>query len=304
MAGAINVAAIWMAAGPPRITLANLTDTDSSSLSVATDALDPPTSLSATGGASASLSWVATVDTYASGYEIWRSTTSGSGYANIGSVTPRTTTSTTDSPGIGTFYYVLRSYFSNWRSLNSNEASATIPGAPVDTGQKPCVTTAADTGGNGNGYETNTSKLCADDSVVATDASSGSAGHSTACANTANDRHRFQGFAFGLPATVTAVAGIEVRIDEGLNNNGGTSVLCVELSWDTGTTWTAAKIVNLTGAAETTYLVGGVADTWGHSWTASQLSAANFRVRVTNATGQPNKDFRMDYLAARVVYVP
>jgi hypothetical protein len=62
--------------------------------------------------------------------------------------------------------------------------------------------------------------------------------------------------------------------------------------------------VNLILSSETTYLVGGVADSWGHTWTAGQLSMANFRVRVTDATSQPNKDFKMDYLAARVVYVP
>lgn len=303
--GALAVALVGVAAGAPTTTLARLTDTATTTQSIATDTLDPPTSLAATGGTSASLTWVATVDAYASGYEIWRSTVSGSGYALVGTATPRSATSASDSPGsVGTYYYVLRSVFLNWRSVDSNQASATIAGLSVDTGQKPCVTTAADTGGHGDGYETNTANLCADDSVFATDLSSGTVGHSTACANAANDRHRFKDFAFGLPATVNAVSGIEVRIDEALNNAGGTSNLCVELSWDGGTSWTAAKTVNLTAAAETTYLVGGVADPWGHTWTASQLSTTNFRVRVTDATSQNNKDFKMDYLAARVVYVP
>jgi hypothetical protein len=302
--GALAITLLGVAAGAPPTTLARLTDSANSTQSISTDTLDPPTSLAATGGASIGLSWVATVDAYASGYEIWRSTTSGSGYALVGSATPRSATSATDSPSAGTYYYVLRSYFQNWRSVDSNQASATVPGASTDTGQKACVTTAADTGGNGNGYETNTANLCADDSTFATDVGSGSAGHSAACANAANDRHRFQGFAFGLPGSVTSVSGIEIRIDEALNNNGGTSNLCVELSWDGGTSWTAAKSVNLPGTAETSSFLGSVADTWGHTWTAAQLSAANFRVRVTDATSQANKDFRMDYLAARVVYVP
>jgi hypothetical protein len=302
--GVLAVALLSVAAGAPSTTLARLTDTAISTQSISTDTLDPPTSLAATGGASIGLSWVATVDSYATGYEIWRSTVSGSGYALVGTATPRSATSATDGPSAGTYYYVLRSYFQNWRSVDSNQASATVPGASTDTGQKPCVTTAADTGGNGNGYETSTANLCADDSTFATDVGSGAVGHSTACANAANDRHRFQGFAFGLPGSVTSVSGIEIRIDEALNNNGGTSNLCVELSWDGGTNWTAAKTIALSGAAEVTYLTGGVADTWGHSWNASQLSTANFRVRVTDATSQNNKDFKMDYLAARVVYVP
>lgn len=304
VAVAFVVAALAIAGGAPRSTLARLTDTDTSTQNISTDTLNPPTSLAASGGATIGLSWVATVDTYASGYEIWRSTVSGSGYALAGSATPRSATSATDSPAAGTYYYVLRSYFQNWRSANSNEASATVPGASTDTGQKPCVTTAADTGGDNDGYEVSAANLCADDSTVATDTNTGTAGRSTSCANAANDRHRFQGFAFGLPGSVTSVSGIEIRIDEGLNNNGGTSNLCVELSWDGGTSWTAPKTINLVGAAEATYLAGGAADTWGHTWTASQLSASNFRVRVMDATSQPNKDFKMDYLAARVVYVP
>ncbi len=302
--GVLAVTLLGVAAGSPSTTLARLTDTATSTRSVSTDTLDPPTSLAATGGASIGLNWVATVDTYASGYEIWRSTVSGSGYALVGTATPRSATIATDSLSAGTYYYVLRSYFQNWRSVDSNQASATIPGASTDTGQKPCVTTAADTGGDGDGYEVGTANLCADDSTFATDTSSGTAGRSTACANAANDRHRFQGFAFGLPGVVTSVAGIEIRIDEALNNNGGTSNLCVELSWDGGTNWTAAKTIALSGAAEATYLAGGVADTWGHTWTAAQLSTVNFRVRVTDATNQANKDYKMDYLAARVVYVP
>ena len=302
--GVLAVTLLSVVAGAPPTTLARLTDTATSTQSVSTDTLDPPTSLAATGGASIGLTWVATVDTYASGYEIWRSTVSGSGYALVGTATPRSATIATDSLSAGTYYYVLRSYFQNWRSVDSNQASATVPGASTDTGQKACVTTAADTGGDGDGYEVGTANLCADDSTFATDTSSGVTGRSTACANAANDRHRFQGFAFGLPGAVTSVSGIEIRIDEALNNNGGTSNLCVELSWDGGTNWTAAKTIALSGAAEVTYLTGGVADTWGHTWTAAQLSAANFRVRVTDATGQNNKDYKMDYLAARVVYVP
>jgi hypothetical protein len=302
--GVLAVALLSVAAGAPSTTLARLTDTATSTQSITTDTLDPPTSLAAAGGASIGLSWVATVDSYATGYEIWRSTVSGSGYGLVGTATPRSATSATDSPSAGTYYYILRSYFQNWRSVDSNQASAAVPGASTDTGQKPCVTTAADTGGNGNGYETSAANLCADDSTFGTDVGSGAVGHSTACANAANDRHRFQGFAFGLPGSVTSVSGIEIRIDEALNNNGGTSNLCVELSWDGGTNWTAAKTIALSGAAEVTYLTGGVADTWGHSWNASQLSTANFRVRVTDATSQNTKDFKMDYLAARVVYVP
>lgn len=298
------LAAILFAGVTARQTLARFVDADSSTVSFSTDTLAPPTSVAATGGLSVSLTWVPTVDTYAAGYEVWRSTTSGGSYALVGTVTPRTATTTSDSPGTGLFYYVLRSYFQNWRSVNSNETSATISLGPVSTGLKACAASAADTGGHGDGYETAATNACANDSVMASDVNTGTAGHSTTCANAANDRHRFRDFTLGVPAAVTVVSGIEIRADVGMNNNGGTSRLCVELSWDGGTNWTAAKVVTLSGAAEATYLFGGAADTWGHVWTGTQLINANFRVRLTDATGQPNKDYLLDYVAVEVTYTP
>jgi hypothetical protein len=178
--------------------------------------------------------------------------------------------------------------------------------ATTTTGPKPCTagSNAADTGGNGNGYEGLPNNACAADGSVATDANTGTNGRSGSCTNTANDRHRFWGYAFGLPGTVSAINGITVRADVGMSNNGGTSNFCVELSWDGGTTWTTAKSVGLTVNAVTTYTLGSATDTWGRTWTAAQLSTANFRVRVTDATTQNNKDYRLDYLAVTVNYTP
>ena len=286
--------------------LARLTDADSSTLAVATDTLDPPTTLTATGGASASLTWAVTPDTYASGYELQRATVSGGPYAVVSSITPRTTTATTDAPGAnGTYYYVLRSVFQNWRSVNSNQASAVITSGPTATGFKTCATTsnAADTGGNNNGYDVAPGNACGDDAVSATDTSTGT-NSTVSCTDSGKDRHRFWDFGLGLPATVTSVAGIQVRADEGMTNNGGTSQLCVELSWNGGTTWTTPKTVTMTTSTITTYAFGATNDLWGRTWLGSEFSNANFRVRVTDVTSQPNKDFLLEYLAVQVTYTP
>jgi hypothetical protein len=53
-----------------------------------------------------------------------------------------------------------------------------------------------------------------------------------------------------------------------------------------------------------TYTLGSTGDAWGHTWTAAQLSTANFRIRITNATTQSNKDYRLDSVAATVQYTP
>ncbi len=286
--------------------LARLTDPDSSSLAASTDTLEPPTTLAATGGSSASLTWVATSDTYASGYELQRATVSGGPYTVVSTITPRSMVSATDAPGSnGTYFYVLRSVFQNWRSVDSNQASAVISLGPISSGFKGCTaaSNAADTGGNNNGYEGAPANACASDAVWATDASTGST-LIVSCTNAGKDRHRFWDFGLGVPATVSSIGGIQVRADEGMNNNGGTNQLCIQLSWDGGTSWTAAKSVALTSTAITTFAFGASNDTWGRTWSGSELSNANFRVRVIDVSSQPSKDFFLEYLAVQVTYTP
>ena len=304
IASLTTILAVGAAAAP--ISLALFVDTDVTAGSFGTDTLDPPTALAATGGLSASLTWTPTVDAYASGYRVFRSPTSGSGFLLVSSVTPRTAASTTDAPpSSGTWYYALRSYFQGWTSLQTAEVSALIVGGPVSSGFRACAASLAEPAwGDGNGYELNTANACADGGGVASDVSTGTAGRSTSCTNTANDAHRFLTFGLGLPPAVLAVQGIQVRADLGMNNNGGSSLVCAQLSWDGGTTWTTTRSAALGGAAESTYLLGGAADTWGRAWTAAELSDATFRVRLIGATGQPNKDYLLDHVAVAVTYVP
>ncbi|HEX5939805.1 MAG TPA: hypothetical protein VFZ12_05560, partial [Dehalococcoidia bacterium] len=97
--------------------------------SFTTDELDPPNGVSATAnGADIGLSWTPTVDAYADGYRVFRSASSGGPYTQIDQVAGQATATHTDiNPGSGTFYYVVRSFYEQWESDNSGEASATLP---------------------------------------------------------------------------------------------------------------------------------------------------------------------------------
>jgi hypothetical protein len=300
---AIAVALSALAAVTAPATLARFVDQDASSLSLSTDTLAPPTGLAVNGTMTAALSWTPSADAYAAGYEVFRSATSGSGYALVSTVTPGSATSTADSPGAGTFYYVLRSYFQNWRSVNSNEASVTL--GQTTSGYKACTATsnAADTGGDNNGYEVAPGNACADDASSASDVSTGTS-NNPLCSAAGKDRHRFWDFNLALPVVVASVDGIEVRLDSGMNNNGGTNNVCAELSWNGGANWTAAKSFEMQTSPIATYMLGATNDIWGHSWTGAELSNANFRVRVTDATSQPNKTYLLEYLAVQVTYTP
>lgn len=107
------------------------TRSTTAALPVSTASLAAPTSLAFAGSA---LSWTATSSTFASGTRVYRSTVSGGPYSQIAQVTPRTTTTYTDSPGAGTFYYVVAAYYSgngaSWTSANSNQVAKATCSAP------------------------------------------------------------------------------------------------------------------------------------------------------------------------------
>jgi hypothetical protein len=301
LAGIVALAAV--AAAGPKVSDALFVDAAATTASVTAETLDPPTAVVATvAGPTVTLTWTPTVDAArASGYEVLRGTTSGGPYAQVGSVSPATASSTTDSPGSGTFTYVLRtSAGTSWLSTASNEATA-IVGARVSTDTKDCTSNAADTGGDGNGYQTDPGRACADGGGEAVDTNSGS-GSSTSCTSSQKDRHRFWGYTFGLPGSVASVDDIEVRLDARMDSLAGkTHMICVELSWDGGSSWTSPQSTDITSTSEQTYLLSGL---WGRTWSAGELSSANFRIRLTDVSNNVNRDFYLDFAGVAVTYTP
>lgn len=73
------------------------------------------------------VSWTRTASTWADGYEVLRSTTSGGPYSVVGAVTGQATESYTDSPlAFSTnYYYVVRATKGAWRSATTAEVSRT-----------------------------------------------------------------------------------------------------------------------------------------------------------------------------------
>lgn len=291
------------------LTLARFSDADVVGGTVAADTLAPPTVLAAVGGSSITLTWTPSVDIYATAYDVRRGAASGGPYSSIATVTPGTATTTTDAPGAGTWYYVLRSLYQSWASADSSQASATMS-TSTSTPYAACVSQAADTTGAGdnNGYQGSPARACVNDSSFATDGNSGTGGTQScgtgAVPDARKDRHRLWGYALGLPGTVTSIDGIRVRADVRLNNVTGMSNLCAQLSWDAGATWTTMQAIGVATSTETTVVFGGTADTWGRAWTPAQLGTADFRVRLINASTRTSKRFDVDYVAVSVTYTP
>jgi hypothetical protein len=164
----------------------------------------------------------------------------------------------------------------------------------ADTGWAAPSSNATDTGGHNNGFESNPARAYADDDQPAQNS------------NNAGDRHRYFGYNLSIPPGAV-VSGIEVRpnwwVDStsGFNNNNS---LGIELSYDAGAHWTSSKTDSndSTSHSHATTL-GGTSDLWGRSaWSASELSSANFRVRVTSNSNSSSRDFSLDYLPVRVTY--
>jgi hypothetical protein len=176
-------------------------------------------------------------------------------------------------------------------------------GAPAtNTGMKGPSANSADTtsAGDNNGYEVTASNAHPNDSFFAVDNNSGS-GTNTSCTHTQKDKHRFYNFGFDIPPAAI-IQGIEVRLDAKADSTSGAPKICVQLSWDGGASWTTTKSTPTLTTSNATYILGGPADNWGIAWTLSNVSNANFRVRVIDVSSSTSRDFSLDWVAVRVNY--
>ncbi len=179
----------------------------------------------------------------------------------------------------------------NSNILLTNDDSAPISSCTAgDTGFLSATAEAADTGGDGDGFESNPTGAFADAGGIASNI------------NGNGDRHRYYDYAISIPAGCE-IAGIEVQMDWWLDAVNGTNSMDVELSWDGGTTWTAAKTDTLETTTEHTIVLGGPTDTWGRTWSVAETSDASFRLRVTS-NGANNRDFFLDWVPVKVYYEP
>jgi|GEM_PF-2738431 len=119
--------------------------------------------------------------------------------------------------------------------------------------------------------------------------------YTTAGASAASD---FQTFNFNIPAT-DSITGISVKLEASASSAAGN--FSVELSWNGGSSMTSSsKTTSTLTTSDVVYTLGGSSDTWGRSWTPSELSNANFKVRIT---GNPSSNtVRLDAIQVRVYH--
>jgi hypothetical protein len=172
--------------------------------------------------------------------------------------------------------------------------------AQTDTGLRSPTANTAETSsaGDNNGYQTSPANAHADDALNAVDTNSGT-NTNLSCTDAGKDKHRFYNYGFAIPGGVV-INGIEVRLDARADSTSGSPKICVQLSWNGGTSWTAAKSTARLGTALATFTLGSATDTWGRAWAVSDFTNANFRVRVINVASSTSRDFTLDWVAVRI----
>lgn len=118
----------WAAATASEIRLIAFSSTASTAFEASAATLARPTGVTATVGPSqVAIAWTASISEFATGYEVHRATSPGGPYTKVGSVEGLASLTYTDKPpAAGTYYYVVRAVCRSWRSVDSNEVSATL----------------------------------------------------------------------------------------------------------------------------------------------------------------------------------
>ncbi len=211
-------------------------------------------------------------------------------------------TGTPASAGLSSFTVQVSDASSLTSQIASKALSITIANAVTNTGFLAPTTNAAVTSnaGDNNGFQTTPANAYGDDGLFAVDTNSGT-NTNTSCTNNGKDKHIYRDYGFEL-ASAAAIKGIEVRLDAKVDNAANAPKMCVQLSWNGGLTWTAAKSTATLTTAEATYILGGAADIWGHIWAVDDFSNTNCRVRVINVASSTARDFSLDWVTVRVTY--
>jgi len=161
------------------------------------------------------------------------------------------------------------------------------------------TSSVAGAGGDKNGYEGARSNLVgAPDGALATDASSGK-GSSSGCTSSSRDK---EVASYNISGVGSTILGIQLTLTGKVNATTANPQFCVQLSWNGGSTWTTGKTTSTLTTSLASYTLGSTSDTWGHAWTAGQLSAANFRVRIIDLTTSSTKTFSLDAVGVKVTY--
>ncbi|HEX5241576.1 MAG TPA: carboxypeptidase-like regulatory domain-containing protein, partial [Candidatus Limnocylindrales bacterium] len=181
------------------------------------------------------------------------------------------------------------------RNLTLTPVQVTSTPFDFPTGAAPVTSSA----GHNNGYETHPANwFAAFDGNVATDTKSGTAGSST-CGASTRDQETFSGYSFGNLGS--SVLGLTIQVRGRASSTANSPRFCIQISTDSGSTWSAGKITGALKTSLQTYTLGSTTDLWGLGLTPASFGTG-FRVRITDLGTSTNRTFYLDGVSASVTY--
>lgn len=154
--------------------------------------------------------------------------------------------------------------------------------------------------GDNNGYASYPTRAYTNDGSYAVDSNSGN-NTGTSCTGNDKDKHVYYNYNFSVPGGAV-VNGIEVNLVARADSTSGAPKICAQLSWDGGNTWTATESTDTLTTSRATYVLGGSMGTWGRTWSDTDFSNANFRIRLINVASNTSRDFSLDWVGIKVYH--
>ena len=116
----------------------------------------------------------------------------------------------------------------------------------------------------------------------------------------ANLLQDYYNFTFGVSSGAT-IDGIEATWEGEQSGPYTGNMMDVDISWNGGATYTSAKtIVDNSGSGDITVTLGSSSDTWGRSWSDTDFSNTNFRIRGKNI--HASGPWVVDHIQVKVYY--
>lgn len=122
------------------------------------------------------------------------------------------------------------------------------------------------------------------------------------CGDDRFDQHKICGFGHSVTAS-NDVTGITVVTDGTIDNVVASHPgFCVDLSIDNGATWPSdCKCQEFTiNSPDEQFTLGSSSDPWGMTWHGSDVSSANFCVRITMTTQNVLRDHSLDDVTTQI----
>lgn len=118
-----------------------------------------------------------------------------------------------------------------------------------------------------------------------------------------DDKQQYGTFNISTIPTGSIINGIEVRVEAHSNIASDERHFHVDLSWNNGVNFGNNENASNYGISDSTQTLGSATNTWGRTWSSSEFTNSNFRVRL-EADLHSFRTLYLDYIEVKVYFTP